>query len=72
MALVAASYEAVDLLLIINPSFVIAHTTVCGGGGWYPGGTLIFSAYLGSDPASTVHQKKKYQEFQAPQKYLKF
>ena len=33
MALVAASYEAVDLLLIINPSFVIAHTTVCGGGG---------------------------------------
>ena len=31
------------------------------------GGTLIFSAYLGSDPASTVHPKK-YQEFQAPQK----
>ena len=35
------------------------------------GGTLFFSAYVGSDPASTVHPKK-YQEFQAPQKYLKF
>ena len=23
-----------------------------------PGGTLIFSAYVGSDPASTVHPKK--------------
>ena len=31
------------------------------------GGTLIFSAYVGSDPASTVHPKK-YQEFQAPKK----
>ena len=31
------------------------------------GGTLIFTAYVGSDPASTVHPKK-YQEFQAPQK----
>ena len=30
-------------------------------------GTLIFSAYVGSDPASAVHPKK-YQEFQAPQK----
>ena len=29
------------------------------------GGTLIFTAYVGSDPASTVHPKK-YQEFQAP------
>ena len=35
-----------------------------GGGG---GSTLIFSAYVGSDPASTVHPKK-YQELQAPQK----
>ena len=34
-----------------------------GGGG----GTIIFSAYIGSDPASTVHPKK-YQEFQALQK----
>ena len=31
------------------------------------GGTLIFSTYVGSDPASTVHPKK-YQEFQAPKK----
>ena len=37
------------------------------GGG--EGGTLIFSAYVGSDPASTVHPKK-YQEFQAPQKNI--
>ena len=33
-----------------------------GAGG---GGTLIFSAYVGSDPASTVHPN---QEFQALQK----
>ena len=31
------------------------------------GGTLICSAYVGSDPASALHPKK-YQEFQAPQK----
>ena len=30
------------------------------------GGTLNFSSYVGSGPASTVHPKK-YQEFQAPQ-----
>ena len=30
-------------------------------------GTLIFSAYVGSDPASTFHPKK-YQEFQTPPK----
>ena len=36
-----------------------------GGGG----GSLIFSTYVGSDPASTVHPKK-YQEFQAPQKNI--
>ena len=35
------------------------------------GGTQFFSAYVSSDPASFVHPKK-YQEFQAPQKYLKF
>ena len=34
------------------------------------GSTLIFSSYVGSDPASTVHPKK-YQEFQAPQKNIK-
>ena len=39
---------------------------------WGGGGTLIFSAYVGSDPASTVHPKK-YQQFRAPQKnILKF
>ena len=33
------------------------------------GGTLIFSSYVGSGPASAVHPKK-YQEFQAPQKNI--
>ena len=36
-----------------------------GGGG----GTLIFSAYVGSDPASALYPKK-YQEIQAPQKNI--
>ena len=40
---------------------------VCVGGGG--GGTFIFSAYVDSGPACTVH-KKKYQEFQAPQKNI--
>ena len=40
--------------------------SVPGGGGG--GGTFIFSSNVGSDPASTVHPPKKYQEFQAPQK----
>ena len=35
------------------------------------GSTLIFSSYVDSGPASAVHPTK-YQEFQAPQKYLKF
>ena len=37
-----------------------------GGGGGYS----IFSACVGSDPASTVHQKKKYQKFQTTQKNI--
>ena len=41
-------------------------TPLCIPGG---GGTLIFSAYVGSDPASTIHPKK-YQEFQTPQKNI--
>ena len=47
---------------------LIKRTLCChsprGGGG---GGTLIFSAYVGSDPASTVHPKTIH-----PKKYLKF
>ena len=39
---------------------------VPGGGGGY---TLIFSAYVGSDPASVLHPQN-YQEFQAPQKNI--
>ena len=33
-------------------------------------GTLIFSSYVGSGQASTVHPKKKYQEYQAPPKNI--
>ena len=36
------------------------------------GGTLIFSAYVGSDPASTVHPKKISGISNTPKKYLKF
>ena len=32
------------------------------------GGTLIFSAYVGSDPASTVHPPKNVRNFKHPQK----
>ena len=39
------------------------------GGGGGGGGYFIFSACVGSDPASTVHLKK-YQKFQAPQKNI--
>ena len=30
----------------------------------------FFSSYIGSGPATTIHQKKKYQEFQAPKKNI--
>ena len=48
-----------DLVIVMRQSW--------GGGGG--GGTLIFSSYVGSGPASTVHTPK-YQEFQASQKNL--
>ena len=50
-----------DLVIVMRQSW--------GGGGYSH--TLIFSSYVGSGPATTVHQKK-YQEFQAPKKKLKF
>ena len=37
-----------------------------GGGG---GGTLVFSAYVGSDPASTVHPKKLSEISNTPLKF---
>ena len=37
-----------------------------------PGGTLIFSSYVGSDPASIVHPKKISGISSTPKKYLKF
>ena len=36
------------------------------------GGTLIFSSYIGSDPASTVHPQKISGISSTPKKYLKF
>ena len=42
---------------------------VLGPGG---GGTLFFSAYVGSDPASTVHTQKISGISSTPKKYLKF
>ena len=36
------------------------------------GGTLIFSAYVGSDPASSFHPKKISGILSTPKKYLKF
>ena len=36
------------------------------------GGTLVFSAYVGSDPASTVHPQKISGISNTPKKYLKF
>ena len=35
------------------------------------GGTLFFSAYVRSDPASTVHPPKNVRNFKHPKKYLK-
>ena len=37
-----------------------------------PGGTLIFSAYVGLDPASTVHPQKISGISSTPKQYLKF
>ena len=51
-----------DLVIVMRQSW---------GGGGYSHHSLIFSSYVGSGPASTVHPKK-YQVFQAPQKNLKF
>ena len=44
-------------------------------GKWYGpggGGTLIFSAYVGSDPASALHPQKISGISSTPKKYLKF
>ena len=42
------------------------------GGGGGGGGTLIFSTYVGSGPASTVHLQKISGISSTPKKYLKF
>ena len=56
----------VRIFIIVNSAPPVFHNQ-SGQKGGVPsqgggGGTLIFSAYIGSDPASTVHPKK-YQEF---------
>ena len=45
------------------------HTAPGGGGG--EGGTLIFSSYVGSGPASTFHPKKILEISNTPKKYLR-
>ena len=64
------SLVAKQLIFFIAPMiFMFGHVPGGVGGG---GGTLIFSSYVVSGPASALHPKT-YQEFQAPQKnYLKF
>ena len=48
------------------------HVAYPGGGGGGGGGTQIFTVYVGSDPASTVHPKKISGVSSTPKKYLKF
>ena len=52
----------------LHDSVVVMRQSQRGGGG-----TLIFSPYVGSGPASTVHPLKKKTEIsRTPKKYLKF
>ena len=53
------------LVISVFPYFIEG----CTPGG---GGTLIFSAYVGSDPASALHPKKISGISSTPKKYLKF
>ena len=55
---------------ISNDQLCLATFSPSGVGGG--GGTLIFFAYVGSDPASTVHPKKISGISSTPKKYLKF
>ena len=48
-------------------SFQSQNVPTPGGGG---GGTLVFSAYVGLDPASTVHPQKNIRNFRHPKKIL--
>ena len=52
--------------LILRRGMGLVRDAEWGGGG---GGGSIFSACVGSRPASTFHPPK-YKEFQAPKKYL--
>ena len=53
-------------------SLVLSMRRYPGRGGGGGEGTLIFSAYVGSDPASTVQPKKISGISGTPKKYLKF
>ena len=67
--LVVACWERADLLALVGDVYCILVSFPCGilglGGG---GGTLIFSAYVGSDPTSTVHPPKNIRNFKHPKK----
>ena len=55
-----------DVLTLISVTYVTFYTKLQPGGG-----TLNFSAYVGSDPASTLHPRK-ISGISSTQKYLKF
>ena len=55
---------------LINLNVSSDFEKLSSGGGGGGGGTLLFSSYIGSGPASTVHPPEN-QKFQAPKKYLK-
>ena len=51
--------------VISNCIYLLHQVYIITRGG---GGTLIFSAYVGSDPASTVHPPKNIRNFKHPKK----
>ena len=62
-------YTSMQRRLIRACTNVQSHQSLSRQGGG--GGTLIFSAYVGSDPVSTVHPPKNIRNLKHPKKYLK-
>ena len=72
-------YDSIDVVYESGAGRFLSHfheqrrlRRVWPQGGGEGRGTLIFSAYVGSDPASTVHPKKISGISNTPKKYLKF
>ena len=65
--LVVACWERADLLATVGDVYCILVSFPCGILG--PRGVaLIFSAYVGSDPTSTIHPPKNIRNFKHPKK----